>query len=150
MYEEVGNTAFVTFDKFVSNYAYSYYLQQEEAESGASPVQAEGTEEAGLKVSPEAAGEQAESEGYIDSIEVDTISLIIDAHKRITREGSPIENVVIDLSNNTVTWMPRSWRSAGSSGMLRWLCTVHLRERSPIPCTARTLISTGNLMTPIR
>lgn len=101
MYEEVGNTAFVTFDKFVSNYAYSYYLQQEEAESGASPVQAEGTEEAGLKVSPEAAGEQTESDGYIDSIEVDTIGLIIDAHKRITREGSPIENVVIDLSNNT-------------------------------------------------
>ncbi len=31
----------------------------------------------------------------------DTIGLIIYAHSRITREGSPIENVVLDLSNNT-------------------------------------------------
>ena len=31
----------------------------------------------------------------------DTIGLIIYAHSRITRENSPIENVVLDLSNNT-------------------------------------------------
>ena len=31
----------------------------------------------------------------------DTIGLVIYAHHQITRENSPIENVVIDLSNNT-------------------------------------------------
>jgi len=31
----------------------------------------------------------------------DTIPLIIYAHRQITRENSPIENVVLDLSNNT-------------------------------------------------
>ncbi len=31
----------------------------------------------------------------------DTLGLIIQAHEQITRENSPIENVVLDLSNNT-------------------------------------------------
>ena len=66
-YEEVGNTAYITFDTFTSDYyAFAYYAAGEE-------------------------GEQLE----------DTVSQIIDAHARITREGSPIENVVLDLSNNT-------------------------------------------------
>ena len=66
-YEEVGNTAYVTFDSFDSDYyAAAYY----------------------------AAGERGE---VLD----DTVAQIIDAHARITRENSPIENVVLDLSNNT-------------------------------------------------
>ena len=66
-YEEVGNTAYITFDHFTSNYyAPAFY---EGKESGEMPD--------------------------------DTIGLIIHAHEQITREGSPIENVVLDLSNNT-------------------------------------------------
>ena len=34
-------------------------------------------------------------------IERDTIALIIHAHRQITRENSPIENVVLDMSGNT-------------------------------------------------
>ena len=65
-YEEVGNTAYITFDHFTSNYSgWAYY---------------EATEEDGLD---------------------DTVQQIIEAHRQITREGSPIENVVLDLSNNS-------------------------------------------------
>lgn len=64
-YEEIGNTAYVTFDSFESGDSASYY----EAGTGAEPW--------------------------------DTISLIIYAHGRINRQNSPVENVVIDLSNNT-------------------------------------------------
>ena len=65
-YEEVGNTAYITFDHFTSGYSgWAYY---------------QATEEDGLD---------------------DTVAQIIDAHKQINREGSPIENVVLDLSNNS-------------------------------------------------
>ena len=87
-YEEVGNTAYVTFDEFTAQpYAKTYY-------------EAENTLE--LK---------------------DTIGLIIYAHEQITRENSPIENVVIDLSCNgggdasaaefTIAW----FLGVGSIGM---------------------------------
>lgn len=66
-YEEVGNTAYITFDSFESDYIGEAFY---------------GTLESG-------------------EIPDDTIGLIIYAHSRITREGSPIENVVLDLSNNT-------------------------------------------------
>ena len=66
-YEEVGNTAYITFDSFTSEYAGKAFY-------------------ASLKT-----GE----------IPDDTLGLIIYAHSRITRKGSPIENVVLDLSNNT-------------------------------------------------
>ena len=66
-YEEVGNTAYITFDQFRSDYvAKSFY----DARTG---------------------GEMPD----------DTIGQIIEAHKQITREGSPIENVVLDMSCNT-------------------------------------------------
>ena len=65
-YQEVGNTAYVTFDEFTSVYkAYSYYNAAKE----------------GLRLD-------------------DTIGLIAYAHQQISRENSPIENVVVDLSNN--------------------------------------------------
>ncbi|MBP3877266.1 MAG: hypothetical protein J6E44_04840, partial [Lachnospiraceae bacterium] len=57
------------------------------ADSAASESQAEG---------PEA----EEEEEMPASIAVDTERLIIEAHKRVTRKDSPIENVVIDLSCN--------------------------------------------------
>ena len=62
-YEEVGNTAYITFDEFIYT-GIDYYT--EEAEND-----------------PE-----------------DTIGLMIYAYDQITREGSPVENVVLDLSNN--------------------------------------------------
>ncbi|MBQ7486282.1 MAG: hypothetical protein IJT77_02165 [Clostridia bacterium] len=65
-YEEVGNTAYITFDSFDSEYyGFAYY-------------------------NAKASGESLE----------DTIGLIIYAHSQITRENSPIQNVVLDLSNN--------------------------------------------------
>lgn len=64
-YEEIGNTAFVTFDTFKSN-TIDYYKN--------SPVNGD----------------------YYDEI-----GLISYAHSMITREDSPIENVVIDLAANT-------------------------------------------------
>ena len=64
-YEEVGNTAFITFDEFV--YAdIDYY-----------------------------GGEKPE-----DYMAEDTVGLMLYAYDQITREGSPVENVVMDLSNN--------------------------------------------------
>ena len=66
-YEEVGNTAYITFDSFDSNYyGRGYYMAREDGE-------------------------------VLD----DTVQQIIDAHAQITRENSPIENVVLDLTNNT-------------------------------------------------
>ena len=66
-YQEVGNTAYITFDSFRARYeAEDYYAAKD-------------------------SGEELE----------DTIAQIIDAHARVTRENSPIENVVLDLSNNT-------------------------------------------------
>ena len=40
-------------------------------------------------------------EGTLTDIDQDTVSLIHYAHQQITREGSPIKNVVLDLSGNT-------------------------------------------------
>ena len=62
-YEEVGNTAYITFDDFVFN-DLDYYT-----------VKAE------------------------DNLD-DTVALTLYAYQQITRENSPIENVVLDLSNN--------------------------------------------------
>ncbi len=68
-YYEIGDTAYVTFDSFVSA-THDYY-------------------------DPDLA-DQLE-----DLYMSDTISLVIWAHQRIHREGSPIRKVVIDLSCNT-------------------------------------------------
>ena len=70
-YEEVGNTAYITFDLFsMGHLADEYYTT--EAEVPSTP----------------------------DERPVDTVALILYAHEQITREDSPIENVVIDLSLN--------------------------------------------------
>lgn len=64
-YEEIGNTAYVTFDRFEYDSENDYYGGYEKGE-----------------------------------LVQDTIGLIMHAQKQITRENSPIENVVIDLSTN--------------------------------------------------
>ena len=68
-YQEIGNTAYITFDGFEFDADADYY----------------------------GALERGELEAMLD----DTVALIMYAHQQITREGSPIENVVIDLSMNT-------------------------------------------------
>lgn len=67
VYEEVGNTAFLIFDSFLSHSASVYYNAFQNGEK----------------------------------LPLDTIGLVIYAHNNIYRNDSPIENVVIDLSNNT-------------------------------------------------
>ena len=70
-YQEVGNTAYITFDEFDILKSPSAYYEGEpevEMDPAASPY--------------------------------DTVDLILYAHKQITREGSPIENVVVDLALN--------------------------------------------------
>ncbi len=70
-YEEVGNTAYITFDSFkVTGWAEDYYDGK-----------------IGVEEDPE-------------SPTLDTLALIMYAHEQIAREDSPIENVVIDLSLN--------------------------------------------------
>ena len=64
-YEEVGNTAYITFDTFTAQLTRSRTMRRK---------------------TPWSSG--------------DTIGLIMYAHEQITREDSPIENVVIDLSCN--------------------------------------------------
>ena len=68
-YQEIGNTAYITFDAFTFDAEADYY----------------------------GALERGELETMLDN----TVALIMYAHQQITREGSPIENVVIDLSMNT-------------------------------------------------
>lgn len=88
-YEEIGNTAFITFDTFKSN-TVDYYKN--------SPVNGD----------------------YYDEI-----GLISYAHAMITREDSPIENVVIDLATNTGGHMD------GGIYLVSWVlgnATVHIND----------------------
>ena len=70
-YEEVGNTAYITFDMFDM------------------PLQPADYYEGDYDVDMDSASET-----------MDTVALILYAHEQINREDSPIENVVIDLSLN--------------------------------------------------
>lgn len=63
-YEEVGNTAYVTFDEFTWRGSIDYYME------------------------------------HPQELPSDTVGLVMYAHSRITRPDSPIENVVLDLTNN--------------------------------------------------
>lgn len=65
-YEEIGNTAYITFDSFTSI--------SEDADYYKNPPK---------EADPD-----------------DTVGLMLYSYAQITREGSPIENVVLDLSNN--------------------------------------------------
>ena len=66
IYQEIGNTAYISFNSFTADYDNDYY------------------------------GALASGEPIAD-----TIGIIMYAHAQITRENSPIENVVLDLSLNT-------------------------------------------------
>ena len=64
-YEEVGDTAFITFDTFTADRENYYDITIDRDDPG------------------------------------DTIDLIIYANEQIKREGSPVKNIVLDLSNNS-------------------------------------------------
>ena len=64
-YEEVDDTAFITFDSFIFDIERDYYNTE-------------------ITNNPE-----------------DTLELLLYAYRQITRENSPVQNVVLDLSNNS-------------------------------------------------
>ena len=100
MYQEIGDTAFITFDEFVGRESSCYYhmdepqadefmmkfIDMEALQAQMADAIKEGKDPSGLDLG------QKEP--------VDTIRLFYYAYKQITRENSPIKNVVIDLSNN--------------------------------------------------
>ena len=121
MYEEIGDTAFITFDSFeVTESDLSAYYDPAcmpdpsgfvieritspaeytaETDTG-SDIDSGGTEIDAMPASlpediPEDMPDAPEEEQ-----ETDTIWLFLYAYQQITRENSPIKNVVIDLSNN--------------------------------------------------
>ena len=71
-YQEIGNTAYITFDQFSAT---------------------------ALAMDPYSLTEEQMEQLAMES--ADTVPLVIYAHRQITRENSPVENVVLDLSNNT-------------------------------------------------
>jgi hypothetical protein len=98
-YEEVGNTAYITFDHFVMQVnADTYYTGEVDVETDPSSESAE------------------------------TAALMIYAHEQITRENSPIENVVIDLSLN----------GGGAVDAAAIVCAWFLGEASLITTSAMT------------
>ena len=104
-YEEVGNTAYITFDHFVmTKYTGAEYYED-------------------LEIEEDPASE-----------ELDTVSLILYAHEQITREDSPIENVVIDLSLN----------GGGAIDAAACVCAWYLGEASfSIRSSMTGAVSTG-------
>ena len=82
-YEEIGDTAFVTFDSF-RPVAKDYYAQPPQSEEDVA----------------------------------DTVGLLIYAHSMITRENSPIKNIVMDLSCN----------SGGAEDAVAFVCAWFLGE----------------------
>lgn len=87
-YEEIGNTAYITFDKFVLQMI-DYYTE--------------------------------DAKDHLD----DTMGLLIYAFSQITREGSPVENVVLDLSLNTGGAFPAA---AYTLGMCLGDATISVKD----------------------
>ena len=114
MYEEIGDTAFITFDSFfvAENKKDAYYdpdrapdpsvfviRQRQEITAEEAMSMLGGVTEGqtpGAETTPVPWEDDEDEEGP----KVDTIWLFLYAYRQITRENSPIKNVVIDLSNN--------------------------------------------------
>ena len=113
MYEEIGDTAYITFDSFVITEpdASAYYdparapdpagfvIRRTEVPSGDIDYSSMDLDEL-LASLPEEMPEDQPAEEEENEQQVDTIWLFLYAYQRITRENSPIKNVVVDLSNN--------------------------------------------------
>ena len=118
MYEEIGDTAFITFDSFAlltdDNDRAAYYdqalapdpsefviRQKKELSAEEAVKMLEGMTDGGEDSAEEPAEPEADDDEEDEEEEkVDTIQLFLYAYRQITRENSPIKNVVIDLSNN--------------------------------------------------
>ena len=120
MYEEVGDTAFITFDSFYVDVddLSEYYdpnlvldpsefvihngvhntLDTEDSDAAVETAETETSEADAAET--EAEETLAEDLAEAEEKEVDTIKLLLYAYSQITREDSPIQRVVIDLSNN--------------------------------------------------
>ncbi len=103
-YEEIGDTAFVTFDAFTVN------RQPEEYYESANPDDPQ-----------------------------DTIDLIIYANRMVRRKGSPVKNIVLNLSansggNSDAAIAVASW----FTGEARFALLDTMTGRKPSPATART------------
>ena len=99
VYEEVGNTAYITFDEF------------KDPEEGTDYYAAAPTAEVS-----------------------DTIGVMLYAYSQIMRDGSPVENVVLDLSNN----------SGGSSDMAIFVVSAFLGQGSvTVENTMSGAVATG-------
>lgn len=92
MYQEIGDTAFVTFDSFVTkeNWADYYHMDDPNPDEFVIPIQNMTDILDAEEITPE----------LLQGPQIDTIRLLVYANRQITREGSPIKNVVLDLSNN--------------------------------------------------
>ena len=120
MYEEVGDTAYITFDSFVvtEQDASAYYdparapdpsgfvirrMEMPSADMIAEPADIDYSsidiEELLANLPDEMPDDLSDGEGENEQ-QVDTIWLFLYAYQQITRENSPIQNVVVDLSNN--------------------------------------------------
>ena len=112
-YQEVGNTAFITFDSFDSDKAEEEYYELYSEQPPLSPK--------------------------------NTIELMLYADRQIRREGSPVENVVIDLSMNgggsvdaavfVISWYLGNAKMAlkdtmtGAQSNMTYLCDVNLNGK---------------------
>lgn len=98
MYQEIGDTAFVTFDSFMCTDDFPTYYHMDEPAAEEFVIPTASSEEKTEADTPP-----------------DVIRLLVYARKQILREGSPVRNVVVDLSNNgggnssaavfTLAWM---------------------------------------------
>ena len=94
MYEEVGDTAFITFD--------SFYIGESDVSAYYDPELVLDPETFVIRQPDMTAlfDEEGEEAPPAEELPVDTVKLFLYAYQMITRENSPIQNVVIDLSNN--------------------------------------------------
>ena len=128
MYQEIGDTAIITFDGFyytmdsiedyydpdlkldpaefvIPNAKFDYDLdeliggtEEETAEEGTAAEAS--AEETAAEPAEETADESEEESAPAEPLPVDTIKLFLYAWQQISREDSPVKNVIIDLSNN--------------------------------------------------
>ena len=100
MYQEIGDTAFFTFDVFTGQEA-SYYYHMDEPQADEFKIEFIDPEALQAQLTELIAEGKDPSELNLGQKEpADSIRLFNYAYKQITRENSPIKNVVIDLSNN--------------------------------------------------
>lgn len=100
MYQEIGDTAFITFDVFTGQEA-SYYYHMDEPQADEFKIEFIDPEALQAQLTELIAEGKDPSELNLGQKEpADSIRLFNYAYKQITRENSPIKNVVIDLSNN--------------------------------------------------